>query len=155
MNIELETRKHQQKVQELLLQIIRELAMRAQNHDKSKLEDPEKSIFEIYTPKLKGTTYGSPEYNEYLKEMKPALDHHYANNSHHPEYYENGVNDMTLMDLLEMVADWYAAGKRHADGSIKRTIEINSKRFLLSNQLISILTNTLESMEDLDGEHTK
>ncbi len=66
MNTEFETMKHIQQVQELLLQVINELAKRAQNHDRSKLEDPEKKIFEIYTPKLKGTTYGSEEYNEFL-----------------------------------------------------------------------------------------
>jgi hypothetical protein len=91
--------------------MINELSKRAVNHDKSKLESPEKEIFEEYTPKLKGTTYGSEEYKEFLKEMKPALDHHYANNRHHPEHFKNGVNDMNLFDLLEMAADWLAAGK--------------------------------------------
>lgn len=127
-----------------------ELTLRAQKHDSSKLEDPEKGVFEEYTPKLKGTTYGSAEYNEFLKEMKPALDNHYKKNRHHPEHYNNGVNDMTLIDLLEMAADWLAAGKRHADGSIKRTMEINTKRFLLSEQLSVVLYNTLESMENLN-----
>jgi hypothetical protein len=29
----------------------------------------------------------SDEYHEYMNQMRPALDHHYANNRHHPEYY--------------------------------------------------------------------
>ena len=31
-------------------------------------------------------TYGSDEYKACLTEMKPALDHHYAANRHHPEH---------------------------------------------------------------------
>ena len=56
MNTEFETMKHIEQVQQLLLDMIHELSLRAQNHDRSKLEDPEKGIFEVYTPKLKKTT---------------------------------------------------------------------------------------------------
>lgn len=36
-----------------------------------------------------------------------AIEHHYSNNSHHPQYYNNR-NEMTDLDLLEMVSDWLA-----------------------------------------------
>jgi len=147
MNTELETRKHQQKVQELLLQIISELILRAQNHDKSKLESPELEIFEKYTQKLKDTSYGSDEYNQYLAEMKPALDHHYANNRHHPEHHGNSVNRMDLIDLLEMFCDWKAATLRHADGNMKKSIDINKKRFSMSTQLTDIFKNTMKYLQ--------
>jgi hypothetical protein len=84
---EVQTKEHIKQVQLLISKVIEELEIRKLNHDKSKLEEPEKSIFDIYTSKLKGTTYNSKEYKQYLKEMKPALDHHYANNRHHPEYF--------------------------------------------------------------------
>ena len=48
--------------------------------------------------------------------FKPAIDHHYANNRHHPEHWPNGINDMTLMDLIEMLADWKAATARNKNG---------------------------------------
>ena len=67
-------------------------ALNTSKADNSKLESPEKELFDEYTPKLKDCTYGSDEYKEFLKGLKVALDHHYANNSHHPEHYENGVN---------------------------------------------------------------
>jgi len=82
-----ETYKHIHRVQTLLGIVSDEFRMRAQNHDKSKLESPEAEVFEEYTGKLAGCTYGSDEYKGYLEAMKPALDHHYANNSHHPEFY--------------------------------------------------------------------
>lgn len=43
---------------------------------------------------------GCDEYRACLREMKPALEHHYASNSHHPEHYSNGIQGMSLFDLL-------------------------------------------------------
>lgn len=56
-------------------------------HDQSKLESPEKEMFDLATEKLRGLEYGSEEYKQSLKDLGPALNHHYAHNSHHPEYY--------------------------------------------------------------------
>ena len=74
--------------------------------------------------------------------MKPALDHHYAKNKHHPEHYPDGINDMTLVDLVEMFADWKAATMRHNDGNLLKSIEINTKRFNIDKQLAQIFVNT-------------
>lgn len=137
---------HIKRVNELLLCFAKELMDRAIRHDSSKLEEPEKYLFDKMTPKLKGLTYGSEEYKKSLDELKPALDHHYANNSHHPEYYESGINDFTLIDLIEMFLDWKAASERHEDGDIFRSIEINKKRFEISDQLVHILNNTAKDM---------
>ena len=141
-----ETLLHIKRVNELLLGVAKELMDRAIRHDSSKLKEPEKSLFDKMTPKLKGLTYGSEEYKKSLDELKPALDHHYANNSHHPEYYKNGIDDFTLVDLIEMFLDWKAASERHEDGDIFRSIEINKNRFKMSNQLIRILNNTARNM---------
>lgn len=32
--------------------------------------------------------------------------HHYKINSNHPEYHGNDINKMTLLDIIEMYADW-------------------------------------------------
>ena len=137
---------HIKRVSELLSNAAVELLKRASIHDASKLQSPEKELFDEFTPKLKNTTYGSDEYHEHLKGLKVALDHHYASNSHHPEHYENGVNGMDLFDLIEMFFDWKAATERHADGDIYKSIEINKKRFDLSDQLAGILKNTADNL---------
>ena len=88
------------------------------------------------------------------------FDHHYAVNSHHPEHYENGINDMDLVDLIELTCDWIASSKRHADGNIYRSISLNKDRFGMSDQLCKILENTvnhyfkdvLEKPYDSEGE---
>lgn len=138
-----DTYEHIQKVQRNLHSVAITLLCRAEDHDKSKLVDPEKEAFDIATPKLKGLTYGSPEYKESTAQLGEALKHHYANNRHHPEFHENGINDMTLVDLIEMLCDWKAAVERHDDGDIYRSIEINKERYGISEQLYQILMSTV------------
>lgn len=138
---------HIKRVNQLLGEAACELIKRGIKHDDSKLKDPEKSLFDEFTPKLKATTYGSKEYKNHLKGLKVALDHHYKNNNHHPEHYNNGINDFDLFDLLEMFFDWKAATERHQDGNIFKSIEINKKRFNMTKQLSKILENTAKNLK--------
>lgn len=133
---------HIKRVSQLLTEAASELIKRANVHDDSKLQSPEKELFDEYTPKLKDCEYGSEQYKAFLEELKVALDHHYANNTHHPEHYSDGVAGFDLFDLMEMFFDWKAATERTKDGSILKSIEINTERFKLDPQLSSILRNT-------------
>lgn len=142
-----DTLKHIKRVNELLLDISTEFLRRAKVHDNSKLEKFEKEAFDRLTPALKGTTYGSEEYNKNLVELGEALEHHYDNNSHHPEHYAAGIDGMDLFDLLEMIVDWKAATERHADGDILKSLIHNKKRFDISDQLSNILENTVVRMK--------
>lgn len=142
-----DTLAHIRRVNELLLACCIALQQRAQVHDASKLEEPEKSVFDACTLKLKAMAYGSPEYKAALAELKPGLDHHYAANSHHPEHFAQGVDGMDLFDVMEMLMDWKAATERMANGGdIRRSLEINTGRFKLSPQLVAILGNTIARM---------
>jgi hypothetical protein len=170
-----DTLAHIAAVAALLAQVRDDLKHRATVHDASKLCEPEKSFFDEFTPKLRGTTYESDEYKSFLVAMKPALDHHYAHNRHHPEHFgylecngcfkrfpkdHDGCCDvcgygqfqfrpdilaMNLVDLIEMLCDWKAATGRHADGDIRKSIEINQKRFGYSYELKRFLLNTVEA----------
>lgn len=139
---------HKENVKELLLNIATILRARGEGHDDSKLEDPEFSLFSVYTPKLAALTYGSEQYKYELEQLKPALEHHYANNRHHPEHFKNGVQDMNLVDIVEMFVDWYAASKRHTNGNIRKSIEINKERFKFSEELEQIFINTIELLDN-------
>lgn len=171
-----DTYAHIYRVRDFLYEVRLNLIKRADLHDRSKLRSPEKEIFDEFTPKLKGSTYGSEEYKGFLAAMKPALDHHYAHNSHHPEHYGyqecnlcfarfpkdhaghcdkcgNGqftlrpnVDGMSLLDLIEMFCDWKAATERHADGDLGKSIQLNAKRFNLTPQLVAIFENTKKEM---------
>ena len=138
---------HINNVRTKLNQVVRDLLERMVNHDKTKTESPEKEIYDEFTPLLRVVEYNSQKYWETLKAMKPAIDHHYENNSHHPEHYLDGINGMNLLDLVEMLADWKAAGERQPNSSMIKSIEINAERFKMSDQLKQILLNTASYME--------
>jgi len=132
------------RVNELLLIAAREILLRASSHDSSKLLHEEKEAFDEYTPKLKDCTYGSEEYKGFLSGLGVALKHHYQQNSHHPEHYENGLNGFDLFDLIEHFFDCKAASERHENGDILESIRINKARFGYSDQVESIFKNTVE-----------
>ena len=142
-----DTLEHISKVREYMMSAAAELLFRAQEHDKSKLGPIEKPIFDRMTPKLAKLTYGSEEYKEALRELGVALEHHYKNNSHHPEHYEDGINGMNLFDIIEMFFDWKAASERHDNGDIYKSFEINQERFGMSSQLQEIFINTANLLE--------
>lgn len=140
--IKYKTLRHIETVRNFLNLCIKELLNRGENHDQSKLETPEVEVFDKMTSKLAKTTYGSEKYKQFLIDMKPALEHHYANNRHHPEHHKSGISDMNLIDILEMFCDWKASSMRHEDGNLLKSIEINQKRFNYSDELKVILENT-------------
>jgi hypothetical protein len=143
----IDTTLHINRVRFLLGQCAIVLLERGSRHDASKLEEPEKEIFDVVGNRLAVVTYAGEEYKHSLAELKTALDHHYVNNTHHPEHYPNGVDGMSLFDLIEMLMDWKAAGERHPGGmDIVRSVEISSDRFSVGEQLKKILMNTVLEM---------
>lgn len=138
-----ETLRHIHRVQELLLTFQAELTKRAIRHDHTKLLAPEKPLFDKHTPRLKASTYGSEEYKKMLKDIAPALEHHYSCHRHHPEHHKNGMRDMTLIDLVELFCDWKSASERHDNGSLAASIKVNKKRFKMDKVSIAeIFENT-------------
>lgn len=155
---------HIARVRELLSLCVADLVERGRVHDASKLLPPEKDAFDRGTPALRGLTYGSPEYKDAFHRygMREAVDHHYAENRHHPEYFATNamglcdpaavrdgtaVSRMTLFDLVEMLMDWKAASERMKDGGdIAESLRVNVDRFGLSPQLASVLANTIREM---------
>ena len=141
-----ETLVHINQVGQLIYELTIHMQKRGLDHDKSKLIDPEISIFTQHTPKLKSLAFGSEEYKEELKDMGPAIQNHYAKNRHHPEHFPNGIDDMNLIDIVEMLADWKASTLRNKEGNIAKSLELQRERFKMSDQLYKILHNTIVAM---------
>ena len=116
--------------------------------DTSKLEEPEFSYFKRIVSLLKTREFGSPEYQQDLSDLGPALEHHYKNNRHHPEHFENGVMDMTLVDILEMFADWIASSQRSKEGDARESITRCCERYGIDLQLKFIFINTLNALNE-------
>lgn len=148
MSARRETVRHIRRVHELLSDAALELLRRGREHDKSKFAPVEMNALErlhahisVHGP----LPYGSPEYRARTAILGPMLEHHYANNSHHPEHYPNGVAGMDLFDLIEMFFDWQAAVERNGDDAIN--LSYTADKYGLPEMLVSILRNTATRME--------
>lgn len=142
-----ETMRHIERVRNLLNKMVKALLERGEAHDQSKMYTPEVELFAEHTYILKDLTYGSEEYELSRKKLQVALAHHYANNSHHPEHYKNGIDDMNLLDIVEMLCDWTASSERHNDGNIRKSLVKNAERFNIHPQLVRILENTINCLK--------
>jgi hypothetical protein len=149
-----ETLEHIERVRWFMQRVLNDLAQRMAKHDASKLVEPELAAFDIATPKLAELEYGSEEYKQSLRDLGPALQHHFAENDHHPEFHDDGVNGMTLMSLTEMLCDWRAASERvkqRTDDpekmkSFESGLAYNFERFGIDEQLGTILMNTAREL---------
>lgn len=120
------------------------LIWRALVHDLSKLRADERNDFiELASiDYMKNVKYGSDEYKQILKDHRGAIDIHYSRNSHHKEYHDDGVNGMDLYDLIEMIADWKAAGARTKGGNLRESFKVNRKRYKISDEIYILLNRT-------------
>ena len=141
-----DTQAHINKVQVRIAEFQADLDVRASLHDRSKLQEPEKSGYDQLVADLKDIIYGTDEYRVALAAAKPVIDHHYAHNSHHPEHYPNGIAGMSLLDIVEMLCDWKAASERTKQGSIAASLVYNKRRFGIDDQLAAILENTVREL---------
>ena len=144
------TWQHIQKVRKYIRFFTNRLTTRGEKHDTSKLESPEIQLFAQHTDNLANIEYGSDEYKAELEALKPALDHHYAVNSHHPQHWPHGIQDMSLFQITQMLCDWKASSERQKSGNILKSIEINAQRFHIDNQLKQILINTAKKLDEVN-----
>jgi len=144
---EIVTRKHMQRVAVLMSEAAIEMIRRGARHDLSKLDpielEPLQRMQDIIDAEGQAP-YGSDEYKRRTKMLGPMLDNHYANNSHHPEHYADGVDGMNLFDVLEMFFDWKAASERGEESTMN--IGKACERFKVSPQLEAIFRNTATSL---------
>ena len=56
----------------------------------------------------------------------------------------SSVNNMNLLDVDEMFADWKASSERQKDGNLRKSIEVAGQRFGLSPQLVRIFENSVD-----------
>lgn len=138
---------HIWQVRSLMLQVVYGLLERAHAHDRSKLEEPERSVLDEHTPdNLHDLTFGTPEYEGFREAQAEGLRHHWQVNRHHPEHHPDGIRGMSLLDLVEMLADWKAATLRHDDGDLDRSIGLLRERYGYGAELEGLLRNTARDL---------
>jgi hypothetical protein len=94
-----------------------ELIERARVHDSSKFGPEERIPYVWLTEYHRCRSSGEPfEYPEGVAErLKMAIHHHVTTNRHHPEFHAD-PNDMSDVDLIEMVCDWTAMAQEFGEG---------------------------------------
>ena len=138
---------HKRRVAGHLQVIVDDLFRRATIHDNSKFSQEEYGAYEQAFPGLQKYAYGTDEFRAELRKIKPAIKHHYEANDHHPEHFEQGINRMSLVQLIEMVCDWMAASER-SQTDIKEGLERNKERFGIDDQLFGIIKNTIVAFSE-------
>ena len=116
-----------------------ELNDRGKVHDASKF-GPEERIPYIWLTEFhrcgrNGEPFAYPEGME--DRVCDAIDHHLTSNRHHPDFHAD-PNDMTDIDLIEMVCDWTAMSQEFdqdggsargwADRTIGHRVQFNDER---------------------------
>lgn len=147
MNSTKKTLRHMKRVQDLLSDAAMELLRRGQAHDLSKLTPAEMgplAEMDALIEREGQAPFGSEEYERRRAMLGPMLEHHYANNSHHPEHYEDGVAGMDLFDVLEMFVDWKAASERGEESAMG--LEAAFNRFSIPEPLAGIIRNTADRL---------
>jgi hypothetical protein len=139
---------HVTRIRHLIALCIDKLNNKSAHHDDSKFTELELSYLAKIEEKVYkegNAPFASPEYNERKKLLQPMLEHHYRNNSHHPEHFENGVNGMDLFDVVEMFCDWKAASERGEESSMN--LQHACEKYKIDSQLKEILYNTAKNFK--------
>lgn len=99
-----------------------ELRQRGWLHDRSKFSDSEINAYTELTWCYHTHNF---EQNEEVKHLiAQGLKNHALKNRHHPEAHED-VNSMTILDLVEMIADWTAIAQENGKTSCHEWAEQN------------------------------
>lgn len=126
------------------------LIRRAENHDKSKLEEPELSWWKEMDKEPR-YPYGSEEYKQKIKRWNKVFKHHYQYNRHHPEHYEYGISEMTLIDIVEMMCDWLGYKDTTSVTEALKVCDEQMARYDISEELRQVIFNTLLRYYSLMG----
>lgn len=127
-----------------------ELAKRARFHDASKFGPKERLPYvwlaEFHRHRRKGERYEYPPGIE--KQVKCAIEHHVTTNRHHYQFHSD-PNEMTEVDLIEMVCDWTAMSQEFdqdggsargwADKTIGSRVEFNATNTAFIYRMIAEL----------------
>lgn len=131
-----------------------ELRIRARDHDASKFEAEEQIPYTWLTEFHRCRHSGEPfEYPEGMESLvQEAIEHHLTSNRHHPEFHAD-PNEMSAVDLIEMVCDWTAMSQEFnqdggsargwADKTIGHRVQFNDEKRTFIYAMIELLDRQL------------
>lgn len=133
---------HIKKVSTNINEIAIKVIKRSIKHDESKFESPEREELDKVVPIIKQGK-DAPNYKQAKLRAESLMKVHKSKNSHHPEFYKNGIDGMNLLDLIEYLSDMKAESKDNLEEILLK----NSKKYNWSEQLLNIMKNTSKILE--------
>jgi len=135
---------------------------RGRQHDASKHSEEERVPYiwltEYHRCRFSGESFCYPAGMQ--ERVSVAIEHHMRCNRHHPEYHAD-VNDMTDVDLIEMVCDWTAMAQEFAesgnsargwaDRTIGHRVMFNAERTAFVYRMIDLLDAGLRDCDQADS----
>lgn len=110
-----------------------EVLKRACEHDNTKFNDIElEHLISIITDDSNNSFKNAQ--NKLSDREKKAIEVHWKNNRHHPEYFSSH-NNMSEIDIIEMVCDWYARSIQYNTDFIPFIIERQKNRFKFNEEV--------------------
>lgn len=154
------TREHIERVRRCLLAMAEisqhgdELRRRAEIHDASKFGPEERTAYiwltEHHRCRQNGEPFAYPEGME--DQVRAAVEHHTRSNRHHPDFHAD-PNDMSEVDLIEMVCDWTAmaqefdqdggSARRWADRTVGPRVAFSPQKRAFIYRVIELLDRRL------------
>lgn len=136
-----------------------EVNERAEVHDASKFGPEERIPYiwltEFHRCRRTGTPFSYPDGME--ERVQAAIDHHMRVNRHHPDFHAD-PNNMTDVDLIEMVCDWTAMAQEFdqdggsargwADKTIGKRLMLNDER----REFVYRMIDLLDALMNVDAE---
>jgi hypothetical protein len=128
----------------------------ARNHDESKFGPEERIPYIWLTEFHRCRRVGKPfSYPDGMEErVRSAIHHHVETNRHHPDFHTD-PNDMTDVDLIEMVCDWTAMSQEFgedkgsargwADKTIGNHLHLSESKRQFVYAMIDLLDSSLDS----------
>ena len=133
---------HVSSIRTNLAKIASALICRASVHDDSKLSKEQLDRYIARHQEIHHLQYGSPERDEVEAKYEYLIEAHHNEYRHHPEHFEHGIDDMNLVDVIEMLCDWAAAG-----ADIEQSLKLNQKKYCISPQLMTLIENTIKDFD--------
>ena len=129
-----------------------QLLKRGCEHDNSKFDSEE---FRKLSQILKSRQCFTNAKEKLTQNEIKAIKYHWEHNRHHPEYHSS-YDDMTELDILEMVCDWFARSLQYQTDFLPFIEERQRIRFRFSTRQYTKIHKYCVLISELyDLEHNK
>lgn len=125
-----------------------QLLVRGSEHDNSKFDKDEFRKMSMILKKESSVSFTNPS-TQLSPEEEKAIKYHWSHNRHHPEYFDNPSEEMTELDILEMVCDWFSRSLQFNTDFIPFILERQENRFHFTDKAFNKILKYCNLIEEL------